>query len=253
MKQTMAIVLGIALLALVFCGGPKAGEKKDTPGADAPQGSRVPRRPPPEPPVQDPDADDSLRLREIRFTPARIDATSDLSAEPVLLQALPEDIEAGYEYRWYVNDEPLPEAEGPTLGHGSYAKGQWIFCEARASLEGRSGPWLHSKYVQVANALPQVAAAPLERFEVPGEIAYRIAASDPDGDPLTYELLSPLDQGIVLDPRTGELSWSLDAGKVEKLGQAIEIRFAVSDGDGGKTSGSITLNFTSVRKDTELP
>ena len=55
---------------------------------------------------------------------------------------------------------------------------------------------------------------------------------------------SAQDQGIAMDAKTGVLAWKLDEETVKRLGESIEISFAVSDGDGGKTSGTVTLNLT---------
>jgi hypothetical protein len=89
---------------------------------------------------------------------------------------------------------------------------------------------------------------PVENFPVPGEISLQAAASDADNDPLTYEVLAPLDQGIVIDPKTGLLTWKIDADTVGRLGESIEIKLAVSDGEGEKVTGTITLRFTSTKK-----
>ena len=60
---------------------------------------------------------------------------------------------------------------------------------------------------------------------------------------MTFELLSPLDQNIELDGKTGLLKWNIAAETVNRLGRKIEIKFAVSDNDDGKTSGSLTLDL----------
>ena len=78
----------------------------------------------------------------------------------------------------------------------------------------------------------------MENFSVPGEISFQAAASDADNDPLTYDVIAPKDQGIVIDPQTGVLTWKLpDADTVGRLGETIEIKLAVSDGEGGEGHG----------------
>ncbi len=94
--------------------------------------------------------------------------------------------------------------------------------------------------MRVVNLPPQLESSPLDHFSVPGEVTCQISAVDLDGDTLSYELISPLDQGIILDPKTGLLTWKLEAAAVQELGETIEIQFAVKDDEGQKTTGSIT-------------
>jgi hypothetical protein len=182
-----------------------------------------------------------LRPSEVRLTPAQLTAAVDLTAEPVPLDPLPEGVT--FEFRWFVEGKAVEEVSGPVLARNSYKKKQWVVCKARAIVEERSGPWQSSKHVRVANTPPLLASSPLEDFSVPGDLSYQISASDSDGDMLSYELVSPLDQDIILDPNTGLLTWKLEVDTVEKLGENIEIQFAVKDDEGQKTTGSITLHL----------
>lgn len=70
----------------------------------------------------------------------------------------------------------------------------------------------------------------------PVEWSYQLAASDPDGDPLTYTLvMGPPD--MVLDPNTNILSWLVTS---EDIGE-YEITLAVDDGQGGVTQQVFVL------------
>ncbi len=193
--------------------------------------------------------ENSLRLSQVRLTPSPLTAADDLTAEPVLLD--PASKMTAFEFRWFVNDQPLNEFTGPVLKRGSFKKKQWVSCEVRAINEEHQGPWLHSKNVRVSNTPPQLKSSPLADFAVPGELSYSVSASDPDGDVLSYELLSPLEQGIVIDPKTGLLTWKIEKKTVEKLGETIEIKFAVKDNDGGSTNGSVTLHLVAQKREPD--
>ena len=253
MTRTWAILSLLVLLALNACGKPSTREDQSLPDADtgsrqegeAPAGGKRPSEGsiPAAAPAGGVDAEQSLlRLSEVRLSPEQLTAESGLTAEPVPLDPLPEDAE--FEFRWFLNGNPLEEAAGPTLEPGRFKKKQWLHCQARALANDLSGPWQSSRHVQVLNLPPRIEERPIEDFTVPGRISYQIAASDPDGDHLTFEILSPLEQGIAIDPASGAISWSLTEDVVMRLGIKIEIKFAVSDGDGGKNSGTITLNLT---------
>jgi hypothetical protein len=187
-----------------------------------------------------------LRLSAVELSPANPVASTDLNARPVVAEPAPEGVD--FQYRWFVNDKLVTNAETADLSCANFSKKQWVYCEARAITGERESEWLFSKRVRIANTPPQLSAAEPGEVSVPGEFTYQIAASDPDKDPLTYELVSPLDEGIELDARTGLLTWKIDGETVQRLGQQIEIKFAVSDDDAGKTSGSITLDLAPAKR-----
>jgi hypothetical protein len=250
MRQVIGIACVLALLATIACGGPSARDSKRREQRQREAAEERARKPVPrvDASVQErlDETEASLRLSEVRLSPSPLTAAVDLTAEPLLAEEAPEDV--SFEYRWFVDDQPLEDAIEATLSRENYRKKQWVFCEARAISGEEAGAWKASKFARVVNLPPEVAASPMEGFSVPGDVSYQISASDPDGDPLTYELLSPLDEGIVLDPNTGLLSWKLEVETVERLGETIEIQFAVKDDDGQKTTGSLTLRLTAQRR-----
>ncbi len=234
MKPCFAFVIISAALLLVSCGNSTVPEKSGPAQVRGPEkttAARAATRPV-----------DFLRLSSVRLSPPAPTAATDLSAEAVV--APPEPEESEFHYRWFVNDKEVEEAGDATLACGNFRKKQWLHCLARVTSGERTSDWLHSKRVLIANSSPKLEASAMEDFAVPGQFDYRISAMDPDQDALTFELLAPLGQGIDLDSRTGVLTWKLDEEAVQRLGTKIEIKFAVSDGDGGKSSGTITLNLS---------
>ncbi|MBE0664468.1 MAG: hypothetical protein IH584_01500, partial [Candidatus Aminicenantes bacterium] len=131
-----------------------------------------------------------------------------------------------------------------TLAHTYFRKGAWLYCRVKAVYGNEESASLKSDVIRVHNSLPVFNLAPVGGFSVPGDFQYQAAASDADGDELTFEVLAPLEQGIAIDPQSGILTWKIDAETVKRLGERIEIKLAVSDGEGEKTSGTITLNLT---------
>ena len=241
MKNTAWSILLIALVALAFCSkGAKSKDGSPTPPPPALHEINE-SRPAPATPEPDP-----LALAAVVLSPEAPTALDDILAAAEL--ADPEVEGAEIRYQWYVNGQEVEELDGEKLASAHFRKGAWIYCRAKAfSAKGESS-WLKSDTIRVLNSLPTLRLEPLGDVSVPGDLLYRATASDPDHDELTFELLSPLEQGIAIDARTGALSWHLSEETVRKLGEKIEIRIAVSDGEGEKVTGTITLQFTSTRK-----
>lgn len=258
MTRTWAILSLLVLLAMSACGKPSAREEQSPAGGDAgarqegtaPAGGKrsAGGSTPATALAGGVDAEQSLlRLSEVRLSPAQLSAESGLTAEPVPLDPLPEAAE--FEFRWFLNGERLEEAAGPTLEPGRFKKKQWLHCQARVLAGDLSGPWLSSRHLQAQNLPPRITAHPIEDFSVPGQVSYQIAASDPDGDAVSYELLSPLTAGIAVDPASGLLTWTLDAEAMETLGRSVTITFRVKDDDGAGSNGSITLRFAEAAQE----
>jgi hypothetical protein len=188
----------------------------------------------------------ALRIASLTLAPEAPSVLDDVTAVPVLANPGSENIE--FQFQWFINGQEIEQAEGDTLQKSSLKKGAWIFCQARVVDGRQESPYRRSDIIRVRNSLPLLNLAPMAAFEVPGDIQYQAAASDPDGDDLTFEVLSPLEQGIALDAKTGVLSWHLTEEMVKNLGESIEIKIAVSDGEGEKVTGTITLQFTSTKK-----
>jgi hypothetical protein len=245
MKHISRFAIICLVLGMLSCGGPsgpeparpadaagkKAGKAKATNAATANPAAG---------------AADILRLSSVDLNPANPSATTDLKAQAVIAEPVPEGVD--FQYRWFVNDKLVANAGTADLACANFRKKQWVYCEAKAITGEKESEWLFSKRVRIANTPPQLTAPPLGTFWFPGDFTYQLIASDPDQDPLTYELMAPLDEGIALDARTGLLTWKIDGETVKRLGEQIKIQFAVSDGDGGKTNGSITLDLAAEKK-----
>jgi hypothetical protein len=192
-------------------------------------------------------------IMDCAFKPDNPTAFDDLTVIPVLNEEFASDesalSEVVFSYRWIVQNREIADAKGDTLERQHYKKKDWVQCRVRASFNGRRTPEFRSKVIAIQNSLPELQPRRVEPFTVPGEVRYQISASDPDNDPLTYALLSPLNLGIRLDARTGLIAWTVDEVQA-KDSAPVTIRFAVSDPDGGKVESSITFSFSPTAAQT---
>jgi hypothetical protein len=188
----------------------------------------------------------ALQIKAVALQPETPTVLDDVAAKPAL--ASPGLEKVTFRYQWFVNGKEVLGINGADLEKTHYKKGAWIYCRVKAVSDKIETEWFKSDAIRVLNSLPVLHLPPMENFPVPGEISFQAAASDADNDPLTFEVLAPKDQGIEIDPKTGLLSWKIDADTVGRLGETIEIKLAVSDGEGQKVTGTITLQLTSTKQ-----
>ena len=112
------------------------------------------------------------------------------------------------EYAWTVNGRRVKDVSKAVLPRGKYRRGDKLQCRVRSKSGGSS---IESSPVAVANAPPRFRPKPVAPFDIPGEFFHQVFAADPDGDTVTYRLVSPLARGVDLDGKTGVIHWRIDA------------------------------------------
>lgn len=185
--------------------------------------------------------DGPFKLLEVRLTPEAPTASTAVAAVAVFAGSLPPDTDLAYE--WVVNNNKVVDALSDTLAVEHFRKNDWISCRVAPVGPGGRGNEARSKFVRIGNTPPVLTVPPLEPLKAPGEFTCQLQAADADNDPLAFELVSPLDLGITLDAKTGLLRWAISPEAAKSLQEAVEIVFAVSDPDGGKTQSSLLLNL----------
>ncbi len=231
-------LLGIAVM--IGCGGPPPQESGVAPAA-------APRRAPrPATAGQAAPSIETFMVTRVRISPETATTGTDLTAEPEV-RGVPEGAEVEFDYRWFVNENAVEDASGATLLSTYFNKKQWVWCEVRARMQGQETLWERSQMKRIANSPPRIEPIPTNDFSLPGRFTYAIGASDADGDTLSYDLIAPLDAGIVIDPATGQLAWDVTEEVAARFGPIVSIRFLVTDGDGGRTSASLDLELKRTR------
>jgi hypothetical protein len=235
MKRKILLMLLLAALTFSFC-----SQKTEEPADKGQNNTKTPTR---TRAVAVPKK--AIIIKTINFIPAAPTVLHDIIAIPVLADSGLENV--NFQYQWFVNNKEVPAATSALLGKVNFKKGALLYCQVKAvSLAGESS-WFKSAIIRVNNALPVLNLAPVPAFSVPGIFRYKINASDPDNDELTFMVTAPENEGISLEVESGLLTWKIDRNTVKRLGEAIPINFAVIDNDGGKTSGSITLNIAKTK------
>lgn len=155
-------------------------------------------------------------------------------------------------YRWWVNDEEITDLEEEdTLPAGNTRPKDWLFCLVELlDEEDNTVQTLRSNRVTVLPLPPETRLDPLPSFSVPGEFVYQLKAIDPnepeDGgnETLSYELVEPQSENIVIDRQSGLLRWMIDMETAKRLEEGMTISFRVFSSWGTSVTGSFTLRVS---------
>jgi hypothetical protein len=217
-------------------------------------------------------------IAKVEFQPPEPISSDDIQANPTLKDLRMKRVK--FHYQWFVNGEIIPGIEDRDLEKQHYKKGDKVYCRVRATRGIYESKIVKSNEVKIKNSMPIITSTPWNNVRLGEVFHYTIQARDPDNDPLTYRLVSPLDMGIKLDPKTGEIRWNTrDIPRPEpidnnrdserqksKLGEGfdesamskapspvkrkkqlpsrVKIVFEVSDPDGAAAVSSIELDFS---------
>jgi len=147
-----------------------------------------------------------------------------------------------FAYRWLQNGQPIAGATGASLPAASFTRGDPVAVEVVASDGESESPPSRSEPYAVDNQPPQFSSQPTPPKAGDTEFSYRPQASDPDGDPLRYELISgPL--GMSVDSQ-GRLLWRLPA---EGRQGDYAVRLRAVDPNGGEAVQEFTLRLEALK------
>jgi hypothetical protein len=235
-------------------------------------------------PVTKPKRSPEPVIVEVKLDPPEPTSVDYIQARPVLEDSTLTHVK--YNFRWYVGGELVPGYDKSLLDKKHTKKGDKVYCRVSAKRGKHESRPINSKRIEIKNAPPVLNLSSVAPFKIPGPFTYTIAASDPDGDTLTYRLVEPLGLGIVINPGTGDLTWNIleiptdeppapspgtgseseESGETVKrkpspkqqpaeprLTSIVRIVFEVTDADGAAARGFIDLNLSKQGEAKEIP
>ncbi len=170
----------------------------------------------------------------VPFSPDDIHAGVDITVKPVGYD--PDGDDVGFMYKWSVNGHEIAN-DSPILSGDYVKRGNTIALMVIPYDREGKGPPFASQNMVIPNGAPRILSSPPQ--DIHGEVyTYRVTAEDPDGDPITFSLVSA-PSGMTIDSKTGMISWPITP---ESSGDH-EVEVAAQDQDGLKTTQKYTLSI----------
>ena len=143
-----------------------------------------------------------------------------------------------FEYQWMVNNRTVP-VEGDRFDTASLKKMDGVSVMVTPyDGEDRGAP-VQSTVVFLSNHNPDIISTPASGVSS-GVYTYQVVAKDPDGDPVTFSLVSA-PEGMTIDQRSGLIRWEPPSDVSGRVDMTVKI--AADDGDGGVSYQQFSLGL----------
>lgn len=177
-----------------------------------------------------------IRSASIAPTPAY--SKDDLRAEVDVFDADGDYIR--YTYQWRKDNEEILGETGSTLSNSHFRKGDKVSYRVGVTDGESDEVVLHSTVSCILNSPPRITSQSSGCITEGSVYEYTVAAEDPDGDPLTFNL-SSAPEGMTIDSSTGVIRWKISEKQSEG---SYEFKVIVSDAEGAMAIQPITLSFS---------
>ncbi len=151
--------------------------------------------------------------------------------------------EITYKYEWSINGQPAGNGSDSLSG---FKRGDKVAVKV-TPFDGETPGQSRTLALGVQNTTPKVSQGKEPTYD--GKIfTAQINVSDPDGDTLSYELLSG-PEGMVIDKKSGMIHWAVKEGKEGDY----PVKTKISDGHGGETTYELTVTIPKELPAPETP
>jgi hypothetical protein len=138
-----------------------------------------------------------------------------------------------YTYEWSINGQPAGSGNDSVSG---FKRGDKVAVKI-TPFEGERPGSPRILTMDIQNTTPRVSETKEQKYEGKTFIM-QINATDPDGDALSYELLSG-PEGMTIDKKSGMINWPLK----ENNNGDYPVKVKISDGHGGVTTYQLTATI----------
>jgi hypothetical protein len=115
-----------------------------------------------------------------------------------------------YTFRWWRNRKLIMEGDDALLETAGFSRDDVLMVEVTPHDRTSDGKPFLAPSLTIVNSHPTITSIPPTNFEE-SRYFYMVAATDPDGDPLTYTL-ETAPAGMTIDGKTGHIEWRIAEG-----------------------------------------
>ena len=165
-------------------------------------------------------ADSPPKIITVRYQPPDFYCGVDITAQPQAEDADGDTIQ--FRYLWIINGEERSWENSATLKGDQFHRGDRISLQVTPFDGEREGKTYRTGSITVPDAPPHFVTTPPPVTKTRTYV-YNARAEDPDGDTLTYSLVSG-PSGMIVDTRTGRAIWKIGADQLGRQRAEIEAR-----------------------------
>jgi hypothetical protein len=143
-----------------------------------------------------------------------------------------------FRHQWFVNNVAVAGGESGSFPTAGLKRKDAISAEVTPFDGEDKGQPMTTGFVVLANRTPDITSAPPSGLQN-GVYSYQVQAKDPDGDKLSFSVVSG-PQGMIIDPSTGLLRWQ-PQGVTGR--QEMRVKIAVEDAEGAVAYQEFSLNL----------
>jgi hypothetical protein len=172
-------------------------------------------------------------------------ALSSVEAPSIVINSKYQDADndrIDFSYRWYKNGEMMEDQASPTLDPAAARRGDVISVDVTASDGENTSPPLRTGSIEIQNHAPRITSSP-PTSSSKDRFIYQVLCNDPDGDDLSYELLSA-PEGMSIDTE-GKIEWLIPRG--EERRESYEVGVRVKDEFGGEMIQKFTFSVVAPK------
>jgi hypothetical protein len=176
------------------------------------------------------------QIRRISYEPRIVTVEADLNAVVEYNDPDTQLAALNLDYRWSEDGKSMVGEKSDRLKRTLLKKGREYKITVKIS-DGENEIEKEGPAIKVQNASPSFVADPRELGQVDG---FRVEATDPDGDALSYSLQGA-PSGMTIEPSSGVLHYK---GSEDEKGGDYTITVVVADGDGGSANWKFGISVS---------
>lgn len=183
-----------------------------------------------------PGANQPPRVTAVDVTPLIVKINDTIKVDVTAVD--PDGDSVNLTYKWYKNDDPLPEMSNALLiNKDSFKRGDRIHLDIIPD-DGKDKGSSGMVKVTISNSPPEITSSANEIRIENKRFIYLVKTFDPDNDPVSYSL-KEAPSGMTINPETGLIQWDVPSNFKGR----VSVTVYVKDDQGAETAQSFVVEI----------